>query len=79
MKNSQRRCFELLVLVSVLLSLAFTGACTKKSQQGEDALIKIGAISPFTGEGANYGKAARTAIDLAVDEINGGGGINGKN
>ena len=24
-------------------------------------------ISPFTGEGANYGKAARTAIDMAVD------------
>jgi branched-chain amino acid transport system substrate-binding protein len=40
--------------------------------------IKIGAISPFTGEGANYGNAARTGIDLALEEINARGGINGK-
>lgn len=42
-----------------------------------EAMIQIGAISPFTGEGANYGKAARTGIDMAVDEINARGGIRG--
>lgn len=40
-------------------------------------VIMIGAISPFTGEGANYGKVARTGIDMAVDEINAQGGIRG--
>lgn len=40
--------------------------------------ITIGAISPFTGDGAPYGKAARTAIDLAVEEINTNGGIKGR-
>ena len=40
-------------------------------------VIVIGAISPFTGDGANYGKAARTGIDLAVDEINAAGGVLG--
>ncbi|TET34912.1 MAG: hypothetical protein E3J72_12310 [Planctomycetota bacterium] len=40
--------------------------------------ITIGAISPFSGDGANYGKAARTAIDLALEEINAEGGIDGK-
>ncbi|MGD0770478.1 MAG: ABC transporter substrate-binding protein [Tepidisphaeraceae bacterium] len=39
--------------------------------------ITIGAISPFTGDGATYGDAARTGIDLAIDEINAKGGING--
>src|SRR5262249_3017181 len=40
--------------------------------------VRVGAISPFTGEGADYGKAARTGIDLAVDEINANGGVKGK-
>jgi branched-chain amino acid transport system substrate-binding protein len=40
-------------------------------------IIAIGAISPFSGDGAPYGKAARTAIDLAVDEINAKGGVRG--
>src|SRR5205085_9021592 len=44
----------------------------------EVGTIRIGAISPFTGEGANYGKAARTGIDMAVDEISARGGIKGK-
>lgn len=41
-------------------------------------VIRIGLISPFSGEGAKYGKAAKTATDLAVDEINAQGGIGGK-
>jgi branched-chain amino acid transport system substrate-binding protein len=39
--------------------------------------ITIGAISPFSGDGAIYGDAARTGIDLAVNEINAAGGVNG--
>lgn len=39
--------------------------------------IKIGAILPLTGDGAVYGKNAQQGINLALDEINGAGGING--
>lgn len=39
--------------------------------------ITLGAISPFSGDGAPYGKTARTAIDLAVDQINARGGVRG--
>jgi branched-chain amino acid transport system substrate-binding protein len=45
--------------------------------QGDARSIRVGAISPFTGEGARYGHAARTGIDLAVDEINAKGGVKG--
>jgi branched-chain amino acid transport system substrate-binding protein len=54
-------------------------ASTQPGAQGTAGakVVAIGAISPFTGDGAPYGKAARTGIDLAVDEINAQGGIKG--
>jgi branched-chain amino acid transport system substrate-binding protein len=72
-----------------LLSFALLVIGCDGKRQGESATsapaatagqpITIGAISPFTGDGAPYGMAARTAIDLAVDEINAAGGIKGRN
>jgi branched-chain amino acid transport system substrate-binding protein len=40
--------------------------------------IKIGALLPLTGGGANYGKSLKQGIELAVKDINSSGGINGK-
>ncbi|MCR4746104.1 MAG: ABC transporter substrate-binding protein [Lachnospiraceae bacterium] len=41
------------------------------------AVFKIGGIGPTTGGGAAYGTAVMNAIQLAVDEINEAGGVNG--
>ncbi len=41
------------------------------------AVIKIGGIGPTTGSAAVYGLAVQNAAQLAVDEINAAGGING--
>lgn len=41
------------------------------------ATIKIGGIGPTTGSAAVYGIAVQNAAQLAVDEINAAGGING--
>jgi len=41
------------------------------------AVIKIGGIGPTTGDAAIYGLAVKNAAQLAVDEINAAGGING--
>lgn len=41
------------------------------------AVIKIGGIGPTTGNLAVYGTAVKNAAQLAVDEINADGGING--
>lgn len=60
---------------ALILVLWFLGRLADQTPGGTS--IQIGAISPFTGEGANYGKAARTGIDMAVDEINARGGIRG--
>jgi branched-chain amino acid transport system substrate-binding protein len=40
--------------------------------------IKIGAVLCLTGSGAPYGEDALRGIQLAVDEDNGTGGVNGK-
>jgi branched-chain amino acid transport system substrate-binding protein len=42
-----------------------------------DAKFKLGGIGPVTGGAAIYGSAVKTAIQIAVDEINAAGGING--
>jgi branched-chain amino acid transport system substrate-binding protein len=39
--------------------------------------IEIGALLPLSGDAAAYGQNARNAIDLAVEEINSAGGVNG--
>lgn len=52
---------------------AFTG-CGEKSAD----TIKIGTIGPLSGAVAVYGVDCKNGIELAVEEINAAGGINGK-
>lgn len=40
--------------------------------------IKLGGIIPQTGAVSNYGNSTENGIKLAIDEINGAGGIDGK-
>lgn len=47
------------------------------SEKTEGAVIKIGGIGPLTGSTAIYGQAAMNGAQIAVDEINEAGGING--
>ena len=49
---------------------------TESSANG-GATFKIGAIGPLTGAAAVYGNAVCNAAELAVEEINEAGGING--
>ena len=39
--------------------------------------IKIGGTGPLTGDTAVYGVAVQNGAQLAVDEINAAGGVNG--
>lgn len=43
----------------------------------DGASFKIGGIGPVTGAAAVYGQAVKNAAQLAVDEINAAGGVNG--
>lgn len=75
-----------LVLASAMLvaSLSACGGEDKKDDQNGnsgstngDAVLKIGGIGPLTGGNAVYGQAAMNGAQIAIDEINAAGGING--
>lgn len=54
-------------------------AASDDGSTGESSeAFKIGGIGPVTGDAAAYGIAVKNGIQLAVEEINADGGINGK-
>lgn len=66
---------KIISIILILITAFLFNSCNNKSTD----TIKIGALLSFTGSGANYGKSLRQGIDIAVQEINSKGGINGKN
>lgn len=64
-----------IVVVIVLVAAAFV---VMNSAGTSDEKIKIGFIGPLTGEAATYGIALQNVVQLAADEINTEGGINGR-
>ena len=64
------------------LSLALAGALAVSTLSGcgnkaASDTWKFGGIGPITGSYAQYGLGCKNAIQIAVDEINEAGGING--
>ena len=56
---------------------AATAAAGASSEASSDKVFKIGGIGPVTGAAAVYGLAVKNGAQIAVDEINADGGING--
>ena len=56
---------------------ATTAAADASSEASSDKVFKIGGIGPVTGAAAVYGLAVKNGAQIAVDEINADGGING--
>ena len=53
-------------------------ACGGNEKPNEDAnVLKIGFSGPLTGDYAQYGNGVKNGAQLAIDEINAAGGING--
>ncbi len=69
------------IAIGIVIVLAIAGAsllAVKPAGQEGAETVKIGSILPLTGEAAQIGIRAQNAIDMAVEEINDAGGINGK-
>ena len=66
---------KLPLLVLIILSLAFLGVSCSKKDASE---IKLGIISPLTGPAASFGVSQKNGSDLAIEELNSKGGVNGK-
>ena len=66
------------VASAMVMALAGCGAADKgAADKGSSDTFKIGGIGPTTGGAAIYGLAVQNAAQLAVDEINAAGGVNG--
>ncbi len=66
-----------------LAAPSLLSACAPKSSggsggKGGDGPIRVGVISPLSGAWTVYGKAHSAGFQLAVDEINAGGGTLGR-
>lgn len=68
--------FTSLVLATVLAATMLVG-CGSGEAASAGNTLKIGGIGPITGGAAVYGNAVKNGAQIAVDEINAAGGING--
>ena len=77
MKNLKK---VLAVLVALTLVVTCFAACGGNEEPKEDEntnVLKIGVSGPLTGDYAQYGNGVKNGAQLAIDEINAAGGING--
>lgn len=70
--------FLSLALASVMtLSLVACGSDSASTSGSGSDTFKLGSIGPITGAAAIYGQNVMNAAQIAVDEINAAGGVNG--
>ncbi len=61
-----------------ILSAAVLALTLASCSKAESNSVKIGGIFPLSGQVAVYGVECKNGVDLAIEEINAAGGINGK-
>ena len=73
---------KIFLSLSLVLSVLLSFACVDKSGNGTSGpagdTIKVGVYGDLTGQTSSFGQSTKNGIELAVDEINNGGGVNGK-
>ncbi len=75
---------SILLAGAMVLSLAACGApaqnpgSTPENNGQEGGEIVVGVLAPLTGDVAIYGQSVKNAVELAFEEINAAGGVNGK-
>lgn len=74
MKTMFKKVFAVALAVVMLFSLA---ACGGANYTAENTEYVIGVSGPLTGPAAVYGVAVKNSAQMAVDEINAAGGLNG--
>ena len=68
-----------LISVAVAVAIAIAGAIIFKARQGQTPKeLTIGAILPMTGAASGYGKWMQRGVELAVEDVNAAGGVNGR-
>jgi len=64
------------IVLMVVLTVALFAGCSKETASGD--VIKIGINYELSGDNATYGQGSVEGIELAIEQINSQGGVNGK-
>src|SRR5512145_2036630 len=68
----------MLLFAALLAACAGANQAASVSQSGNPESILIGVSGPLTGQNAQYGAQWKKGFDLALDEVNGNGGVSGR-
>ena len=81
-ENNMNKTLKWIIGLVVVVILVWIGIATSKNKtentEQADGPIKIGFSLPLTGDIASFGESARAGAELAIDDINTTGGINGR-
>lgn len=71
-----------LLAITLIFSVVLSQACVQKGGEATDAdagdNIKVGVYVDLSGATSSFGKSTKNGIELATEEINNNGGVNGK-
>jgi branched-chain amino acid transport system substrate-binding protein len=81
-QRRSRKSLTVLIVLPVAVALLATGCASSSTTPGGSSSkstepIKVGVLASTTGALATYGIAEKQGIDIAIDEANASGGING--
>ena len=69
--------FLAILMAALMVAAMFAGCGNKPSNTANNTEYVIGLSGPLTGGAAVYGLAVQNAAQMAVDELNAAGGLNG--
>lgn len=78
MKNIIKDLILIFTLTAILLLAGCGGKTAEKTATNEKSEIVFGYVGPLTGDISFIGRQNKAAIELAVEEINTAGGVDGK-
>ncbi len=65
------------IIMAAMMVMAMFAGCAASKYTANNTEFVIGVSGPLTGAAALYGTAVKNAAQMAVDEINAAGGLNG--
>jgi branched-chain amino acid transport system substrate-binding protein len=77
-KLGSRIAWLIAVVVIIIVVWGLSSNNSNKSVDLSEGPIKIGFAGPLSGDVANSGENAKAAIELAVEDVNSSGGIDGR-
>jgi len=63
--------------LGLILCLAFFAGCISSTEESQGETIKVGVIAPLSGPSVTSGEPFMRGMNIALDEINNAGGVNG--